>query len=126
MMFRKAVLFQDTNIAESILKTKSPKEAKHLGRKVIKFDEQLWFLNRISIVSEACHLKFSQNPGLKEFLLSTDDALVVEASAFDKIWANGLSMTDPRRFDRSLWPGVNLLGEILTNLRNKYQSTLKS
>ena len=38
MMYRKASLFNDINIAMEILNTPNPEEQKHLGRKVKNFD----------------------------------------------------------------------------------------
>lgn len=36
MMWKKAILFEDYEIADKVLKVKTPKEAKALGRKVLK------------------------------------------------------------------------------------------
>jgi ribA/ribD-fused uncharacterized protein len=41
-------------------------------------------------------LKFSQNEKFKEFLLSTNDKILVEASPYDTIWGIGMLETDPR------------------------------
>ncbi len=54
---------------------------------------------------------------LKEYLLGTGDAVLVEASSRDRIWGVGLgpSNRDARRPER--WRGRNLLGFALMEVR---------
>jgi ribA/ribD-fused uncharacterized protein len=73
--------------------------------------------NREHIVYAGCRLKFSQNPELKEFLLSTSDMLLVEASPYDNIWGIGLNERDAFSIPPSQWPGQNLLGKCLMGVR---------
>jgi ribA/ribD-fused uncharacterized protein len=44
---------------------------------------------------------------------------LVEACRFDKIWGIGLAATDPRAQDSAQWRGQNLLGQLLTELRDE-------
>ena len=62
--------------------------------------------------------KFSQNPNLKEFLLSTGDALIAEASPYDKIWGIGLDRNTALRGTVEQWKGENLLGCALMDVRD--------
>ena len=71
MMYQKALLFNDTVIAEQIKKETGPKKVKALGRKVSGFDDSIWVQHRFRIVTEGNMLKFSQNPELKRLLLGT-------------------------------------------------------
>jgi hypothetical protein len=125
MMHQKALLFEDFEVAELILREPNPKQQKLLGRKIRGFDEQVWEKNARDIVYEGCKLKFEQNPGLLRRLLETRETLLVEASPYDKIWGIGLSEEDPRINDPRNWEGTNWLGEILTDLRDTIISTLK-
>lgn len=64
-------------------------------------------------------LKFSQNEKLKEFLLSTDNKIIVEASPYDAIWGIGMLETDRDAQNPLLWKGENLLGFALMEVRNE-------
>ena len=117
MMWSKALLFGDEKIAKRILKSKSSKEQKKLGREVKGFKQKLWKCNREKIVIQGNLLKFSQNPDLKAKLVSTGEKVLVEASPSDSIWGIGLRPNDPNVQDPILWKGENLLGKCLMVVR---------
>ncbi|NNB88769.1 NADAR family protein [Corallococcus exiguus] len=117
MMAGKARLFGDTRVLEQMLRAATPKQHKALGRKVSPFDAALWERERERIVHEGNHAKFTQHPHLLEALLATAGTELVEASPLDRIWGVGLSAEDPRIQDPSTWRGLNLLGKVLTRLR---------
>lgn len=117
MMAKKAELFGDEEIKNQILSTNNVRKQKELGRKVKNFDENKWSENKIKIVYIANNLKFNQNEELKSKLLETKGKYIVEASPVDAIWGIGIGPDDQRRFNRNKWRGQNLLGKILTQLR---------
>ena len=117
MMWRKARLFGDKEIAGWILAAPTPNAAKSLGRKVRGFDEAIWDAEKVEIVAAGSHAKYAQNDGLRRRLMNTAPALLVEASPLDTIWGVGLAADDPRIQDRANWLGENLLGQILTLTR---------
>lgn len=117
MMYQKAMLFLDREIALEILKTSNVKTIKELGRKVKNYDETVWKYNRCLIVYMGNKAKFSQNLALKEALFATKGTTLVEAAPNDTIWGIGLTEDDPKAKKRETWQGKNLLGEILTQLR---------
>ena len=117
MMYKKARLFEDSQIAEQVLLTKKPRDQKALGRRVRNFDTTTWNNHCKQIVYEANHAKFTQNEVLKEALLATVGTELVEASPYDKIWGIGLTADNPDAQDRNKWQGTNWLGEILTQVR---------
>jgi hypothetical protein len=80
MMYRKAILFCDEEIAHQILQTDVPAKQKSLGRKVKGFNTALWDDHKESIVEEGNWLKFSteENSSLKNLLLDTKDRELVE------------------------------------------------
>lgn len=124
MMVSKALIFYDQVSAEAILKEKQPSSQKSLGRAIKNFNEKIWDENKLNVVFLGNYLKFNSSDELKEILLSTGDALLVEASPFDKIWGIGLSMSDLRKDNESLWRGQNLLGICLTGVREKIKKEM--
>lgn len=119
MMAGKAKLFNDEEILVKILEASSPNQAKSLGRKVKNFDPKSWDEHKYDIVKQGNLLKFSQNEKFKEFLLSTNDKILVEASPYDKIWGIGMLETDTRAENPLLWNGENLLGFALMEVRDE-------
>ena len=119
MMHGKAVLFGDAEVAAEILAADHPRKHKALGRKVRGFDDAVWKREREAIVLAGNRAKFTQDPTLHEQLLATRGTTLVEASPYDRIWGIGLSATDPRAQDPGQWRGQNLLGRILTALRDE-------
>lgn len=117
MMYNKALLFDDTEIAGKILQTTNPGKQKALGRKVKNFNQKVWEENCKNIVYQGNYAKFTQNEQLLLRLLKTEGTTIVEASPVDTIWGIGLAEDDPRAKDRSKWRGKNWLGEVLTSLR---------
>ena len=119
MMHGKALLFSDPDAASKILAADHPRDHKALGRKVKGFDDAAWKREREAIVLAGNRAKFTQNKELLEQLLATKGTTLVEASPYDRIWGIGLAATDPRAQDANQWRGQNLLGKILTRLREE-------
>jgi ribA/ribD-fused uncharacterized protein len=119
MMHGKAKLFDDAGVAAEILAATHPRDHKALGRKVKNFDDAAWKRARERIVLDGNRAKFTQNPELQTLLLATRGTTLVEASPYDRIWGIGLAATDPRAQDATQWKGQNLLGKILTALRDE-------
>jgi ribA/ribD-fused uncharacterized protein len=71
MMYKKAMLFGDLEIAERILQTSNPKAQKALGRKVRYFDDKVWMEHAYNYVVEGNRAKFSQNREFGEVLAMT-------------------------------------------------------
>jgi ribA/ribD-fused uncharacterized protein len=119
MMAKKALLFEDDKVLEKILQAKSPAEAKKLGRQVKNYQEEVWLANRNEIVKQGNFHKFSQNEALKEFLLNTDERLLVEASPVDNIWGIGMAADHKDIENPEKWKGLNLLGFALMEVRDE-------
>ena len=115
LMYQKAILFKDFQVAKLILNTNNPKLIKELGRKVSNFEETIWITNRENIMYDGCFYKFSQNSNLKTKLLTTCDNQLVESSPYDKIW--GIGLNKYQALKQSNWPGLNLLGKVLIKVR---------
>lgn len=123
MMAQKAVLFNDREILDQIMATTKPRDYKRLGRMIRNFNNDVWDANKYDIVVKGNQAKFSQNPRLKEFLLSTQNSILVEASRFDKIWGIGLDPEVARRSTINQWRGENILGCVLMDVRDWLKET---
>lgn len=119
MMAEKARLFHDSESLILILNSNTPEEAKALGRRVENFDDTVWKAKRESIVMNGNYLKFTQNASLRNYLLSTEEKVIVEASPYDRIWGVGLKSNNPRINKIEDWQGLNLLGYALMEVRDK-------
>lgn len=119
-----SVTFKDHETAEKIMRTKSQREHKRLGRLVKNFDEDVWRIRSIEIVRQANYLKFTQDIELRDRLLLTHPKELVEASPYDRIWGVGMSINDPRIESKHLWRGRNLLGQILVDIRDKIKESM--
>lgn len=119
MMYNKAIVFNDTNVANQILKTTDVAVIKQFGRTVANYDDNYWNGIRQIVVYDGLIQKFSQNSELKRMLADTGNSILAECAVRDRIWGIGLSMEDADRFDRTKWKGQNLLGYALMQVRNK-------
>lgn len=118
-MAGKARLFEDYDILEQIHVAPDPKTAKALGRQVKNFDKRTWDNNCVEIVLQGNLAKFEQNEELHEFLKTTDGTIVVEASPRDRIWGIGMGATNENANNPKKWRGKNLLGFLLTDVRQR-------
>ena len=123
MMYHKLLTFYQFDLADKVMKTDDPAEAKKIGRTHFSnFDDTLW--TRISpiIVKRGVRAKFEQHPELLEELLSTGNAVLAECSPYDKVWGIGLAPDDERIYDTTQWNGKNKLGRILMTLREEFRN----
>jgi N-glycosidase YbiA len=89
----------------------NPKMAARLGRVFLKLRED-WEDVKFDIMRKAVYAKFDQHPKLKEKLLGTGEALLVEHTVGtprpDPVWGDGIDGT-----------GANWLGRILMEYREE-------
>jgi ribA/ribD-fused uncharacterized protein len=104
-------LAKDWNSYNKILRAKSPKTAKTLGRQVniqgLEWDKVSW-----KCMADTIYFKFKRNPELREKLLATGDKIIVKAQP-DHIWGSGLTTKQTIITDIRKWQGQNKLGEAL-------------
>lgn len=118
MMANKALLFSDTKTYYKIINANKPGEVKELGRQVLGFDGPIWNANRYSIVVNGNIHKFNQHPKFADYLIKSDNRILVEASPTDTIWGIGLSQESEHINDPYYWRGLNLLGFALMEVRD--------
>ncbi len=122
MMAGKALLFGDAETAVRIREAPHPAAAKALGRQVRGFSEQIWAERRFDLVLTGNLAKFGQHPDLREFLLGTGDRVLVEASPRDRIRGIGRAADDERAMSPGQWLGLNLLGFVLMEVRQRLRA----
>lgn len=125
MMYKKALMFHDYDIAKQIMESEHPREQKALGRKVDNFNKEHWEKYCRDIVYDGNMAKFSQNPDMLDELMFTVGKTIVEASPKDAIWGIGLAADDPLAQGRETWKGTNWLGEAIERVREELKKTYK-
>jgi len=123
MMYHKALMFREYDLAKRIMNTEDTAKIKRLGRsKMEHFDADLWDRTSKQIVKRGVRAKFEQNEELRRKLLQTGFSAIAECSRNDKKWGIGVAITDEKRYDISKWRGQNLLGQILMEVRDELRS----
>lgn len=117
MMEQKVLLFGDTETAEKIMHETDQMTIKNLGKAAKGFNERIWNGNKQIIMYRGLMAKFTQNVELRETLVSTGNAILVEASPTDHVWGIEMSADDPDALDMNKWKGENLLGFALMAVR---------
>lgn len=99
--------FSGTEYEEKIRKAASPMKAAELGRtRKVKIRKN-WDNIKDNVMYEALKAKFTQHSELKEFLLNTDDKILIEHTENDTYWGDGGNGN-----------GKNRLGKLLMKLRD--------
>ncbi len=99
--------FDDNFVQKEILKASSPMVAARLGRSKEKIRSD-WEQIKNDVMYEAILAKFKQHLELKDLLLSTSKAKLVEHTNRDSYWGDGGDGT-----------GLNMLGKILMEVRKE-------
>lgn len=123
IMEGKALIFKDLEKAREIMAALDPVVQKNLGREVKGFNQQEWEEKAPDMVKKGLLKKFTSSDFLKEFLLETEDTILVECNAYDKLFSCGLSLTNPDKTDESKWDGKNWLGKFLGEVRTQLQQS---
>ena len=120
-MWEKAMFFGDTETAKKILAAYKPDEAMRLGHEVKPFSREKWEPVRYQVMHDVNFAKYSQNPDLAARLCSYKyyGRTFVEASPIDNVWGSGIAKDEPDADDETKWTGRNLLGKVLTQVRDE-------
>ena len=94
--------------------------------------DQIWILlfGRLTRFWRVCQVvamrgllaKFSQHDDLRQKLLGTGDAYLVECARSDRRWACGIGLYDDDRRDIDRWKGKNILGFALMEVRESLKA----
>ena len=117
IMAQKAQLFGDTVQYEKIMQAEKPDVCKRYGRAVAPFEPAVWDYFRAGVLKQGLLAKFTQNDDLRQMLLATGDEGLAEASPTDRIFGIGMNAHEASKFSPAAWPGENLLGKTLMEVR---------
>lgn len=90
MMSEKALLFNDLEAYEKIMKDTDPRNCKALGRTVKNFNGDLWDKCFREIIFHGNLAKMQSDIKILNALLETEDAVLIEASPTDDIYGAGM------------------------------------
>ena len=121
IQFNKAKHFNDHVTMAQILCTSTPIECKRLARDIVNYDEDNWEMVAKDMCFDGLMEKFTQNPTLVDTLLKTSNKILVECS-FDRIWGNGIPLSDRSCMDKQKWHNLGILGEMLMEIRSRLRS----
>ena len=102
--------FKDQKSREEIRKANSPMLAARMGRDRKRKLRRDWESAKLNVMREALLAKFTQHDELRELLLSTGDAKIIEHTENDSYWGDGGDGT-----------GRNMLGQLLMAIRTILQ-----
>ncbi|WP_297907403.1 NADAR family protein [uncultured Parabacteroides sp.] len=122
MMAEKARVFGDEEVYDMILREYNPMNLKKMGRKVKNYNDDIWKSKRYDIVVKGNMAKFSQNTKMNLFLEETVNKVIAEASPKDMVWGIGLEEMHEDAIKPGKWPGENLLGFALMEVRDTLRS----
>ena len=117
----KAKEFKDDEIYEKIVKAKTSKAAKALGKKVKGFEKEIWDSKKDDIMRIGIRTKFVQHPELRKQLQETGERMIGEADARNTYWGIGTSQNSEKSKYPAKWRGQNRIGKILMDLRKEFQ-----
>lgn len=105
------------DLEEKAMASRDPAEAKRVLNQLRGAACQVeWENERKDILFAGLLAKFVQNDDLREYLLSSDDRILGEASK-NSAWGIGLTLSDKSRLNPNLWTGGNLQGKTLMEVR---------
>lgn len=120
--FRKCDISKRDDLAQQILTSSSPSAAKRIASGLSKNELQRWHKDKlhIKIMYEVLHAKAVSNIDFHNALLNTGDKMIAECTK-DRVWGSGLSPFHTRT--SHCYPGANLTGKILMDLRERLKDS---
>lgn len=114
--YAKAIQRGQPDVANQILKSPTPQLAKSKV-KLLKYSKTWTNDEKTNLMKHILEAKAAQVPEFKEALLKTARQTIVFADRHEYDWANGLTPTETSYTQKKNWPGKNLLGRLLEDLR---------
>ena len=116
IQYTKVMLVNLTDLAQKIQDTPCPFVAKSLGGSI---KIPIWDNVGEDIVKMGIRYKYDQNPQLKKILMDTGNKTIIECTP-DMKWGAAISL-DSKIFGTGKYPGQNITGHSLQELRVEYR-----
>lgn len=123
LAYVRAKHFRSEDLAEEILSVTDPRALRETARRV-PADDAEWQMQMERVMPAALREMVAQNPDSLVALMATGSNRLAFAVQNDRLWGVGLAADDPSIDLPSAWPGRNLLGEGLEQLRDGYFAEL--
>lgn len=123
MTYRRALLSGDEALGRKILRIHDPDSVKTLAAQHRDPLCAVWEGQRQVIAYKGLIAKFAQNDKLSKNLLNTGSSIIAACFPDDFDWGTGLEIIDKRTYQIEKWPGKNLLGYTLMQVRSALYST---
>jgi ribA/ribD-fused uncharacterized protein len=118
----KALLFGDHETAEKILNEKDPAKMHEFGKRVRGFNKEIWKKRAPRVLKHMNEVKFRSYPEAATFLVNTGERRIGEGSP-DPYYGIGIHISSPAATDQTKWNGTNLMGTILTEIRDSLNTS---
>ena len=115
---QKALLFGDFGRASLIREAKEPNVMKDLGKKVTGYVDHIWKAKAEDITMTCNRAKVYQHEAIQAYLLKTGNKKIGEGTV-DRLFGIGVHISSPLCLNHQEWPGKNLMGNILMELRSE-------
>lgn len=115
--FSKSLFHDETELAKSIMQLHDPYAMKSKTARLRSTD---WVVQQTAYLKQSCILKFEQNPNLHNFLIDTEERVLIEATP-DPLFGGKLPLY-PRLDKKDSVPklaGTNAAGVILMEIRRE-------
>lgn len=123
--WKKSMFFDDVETAELIYNNGlNPRQCLRLGRTVKNYNDQAWSSVRQSIMYQISLARFLQVQSVRNQLLQTGDKILVQASPIDFKYGIGIDIQTAKKTPDSEWKGDNMLGRVLTDVKNEIRKRL--
>jgi ribA/ribD-fused uncharacterized protein len=117
IQYSKAVLFNDQIAAKNILDEADTFKIMKLGKKIRNFDRGTWQDRVFGVMKNANTFKFQQHDNARNALLATGTKKLGEAT-IDPYFGIGQTLNSKTVTSDSTWRGQNVMGTVLTSVRD--------
>ena len=112
----KAKCFEEDETALAVHKLRDPGAIQERGQHIKSFDKWTWAGVKIEVMESGNRLKYQQNRRLLTSL-QTAEPRMAETNPHNPLWGLGINMEEATTLQPGEWPGINVMGRILTQIR---------